>query len=319
MTRFRYDVVLRLGMCRSSGDAADAERAECPRTLAEIHDCLATEPACASFVDIPNLRLVKDVQTLEWLRKAPCPETVGELRALLASHVMPGVEPEDLWDLGVPYDVSLHWSQSGALDRFDAVFRHRTKASRSAVVAQAPCVAPRPWTAYVHQPRVREPRLALELALQHCVRERLPDYMTPSAFVILDAMPRTPNGKIDRRSLPQPAQQRGENPATYTPPQTDVERVIAETWQRILQVDRVGTHDNFFDLGANSLLMVQAHSHLRACLNPNLSLVDLFRYPTVSALAAHLSVTADNETGLQQSQERANTRLDAMRRRMAVR
>jgi len=115
------------------------------------------------------------------------------------------------------------------------------------------------------------------------------------------------------------AQQRGENPTTYTPPQTDVERVIAETWQRILHVDRVGTHDNFFDLGANSLLMVQAHSHLRACLNLDLSLVDLFRYPTVSTLAAHLSATADNETGLQQSQERANTRLDAMQRRMAAR
>jgi len=219
----------------------------------------------------------------------------------------------------VPYDVSVHWSRSGALDRFDAVFRHCTKASRGAVVAQAPCAAPRPWAAYVHQPHVREPRLALELVLKHCVRERLPDYMTPSAFVILDAMPRTPNGKIDRRSLPQPTRQRGENPVTYTPPQTDVERMIAETWQRILQVDRVGTHDNFFDLGANSLLMVQAHSHLRACLNPNLSLIDLFRYPTVSALAAHLSTTADNETGLQQSQERANTRLDAMRRRMAAR
>ena len=319
MTRFRYDVVLRLGACRSSGDAADAECAECPTTLAEVRDCLAIEPACASFVDIPNLRLVKDVQALEWLRKVPCPKTVGELRALLASHVTPGVEPEDLWNLDVPYDVSVHWSRSGALDRFDAVFRHCTKASRGAVVAQAPCAAPRPWAAYVHQPHVREPRLALELVLKHCVRERLPDYMTPSAFVILDAMPRTPNGKIDRRSLPQPTRQRGENPVTYTPPQTDVERMIAETWQRILQVDRVGTHDNFFDLGANSLLMVQAHSHLRACLNPNLSLIDLFRYPTVSALAAHLSTTADNETGLQQSQERANTRLDAMRRRMAAR
>src|SRR5262245_10442403 len=143
--------------------------------------------------------------------------------------------------------------------------------------------------------------------------------MTPSAFVILDAMPRTPNGKIDRQNLPQPAPQRGETMATYTPPQTDVERLIAEVWQGILHVDRVGTHDNFFDLGANSLLMVQAHSHLRACLNSNLSLVDLFRYPTVSALAAHLSATADNETELQQSQERDNTRLDAMRRRTAGR
>ena len=145
----------------------------------------------------------------------------------------------------MPYDVSVHWSRSSALDCFDAVFRHRTRASRSAVVAQAPCVAPRPWAAYVHQPRVHEPRLALELALQHRVHARLPDYMTPSAFVMLDAMPRTPNGKIDRCSLPQPAQQCGKNSATYTPPQTDVERVIAETWQRILQVDRVGTHDNF--------------------------------------------------------------------------
>lgn len=320
MTRFRYDVVLRLGQSPDHVDAIDLENAAPLTRLAEIRASLATEPAWVRFVDLPNPRLVKEVKALDLLRQAQCPETVGACRALLETQVTLGVEPEDLWSLDLPYDVSVSWARSGALDRVDAVFRHRTKVSRGTVVAQVPGIAPKPCAVYVHQPRRREPHLALEQALQHCVRERLPDYMTPSAFVILEAMPRTPNGKIDRRSLPQPARQRQAGPAAYTAPQTTVERVIAETWQRLLHLDRVGTQDNFFDLGANSLLMVQAHSQLRTFLNPALSLVDLFRYPTVSALAAHLSAAGGvDETGLQQSQERANTRLEAMRRRQAVR
>ena len=113
----------------------------------------------------------------------------------------------------------------------------------------------------VHQPRVDSGRLVHRLK-QH-LRETLPVYMVPGAFVVLDSLPLTPNGKIDRKALPAPDRQRTETASAYTAPASELESIIAQTWSELLGLDRVSTTDNFFDLGANSLLMVQAHAALR--------------------------------------------------------
>jgi amino acid adenylation domain-containing protein len=120
------------------------------------------------------------------------------------------------------------------------------------------------------------------------LRERLPAHMVPSAFVILDALPLTPNGKLDLRALPRPSGDRNQTTAAYLAPRSEAEQRIAAVWREALKLERVGIHDNFFDLGGHSLLLVQVHSRLRESY-PELALIDLFRYPTVSALAAYLS------------------------------
>ncbi len=123
--------------------------------------------------------------------------------------------------------------------------------------------------------------------LRAFLKQRLPDYMIPTVL-LLAQMPLTPNGKVNRQALPAPHDE-GAAPHTDSPPRTELERMIARVWQGVLDVDRVGVHDNFFDLGGHSLLLARVHQRLRELLPGDLPIVDLFRYPTVSALAQHLS------------------------------
>ena len=126
--------------------------------------------------------------------------------------------------------------------------------------------------------------------LRGFLRGRLPEFMIPSAFVVLDTLPLNPHGKVDRRSLslPAPDEEARERPA-YAAPANEIERQIAAAWQEVLGVERVGLHDNFFDLGGHSLRLVEVHARLLRDLGRDISIVTLFQYPTVAALAAHLA------------------------------
>ncbi|MGB0383610.1 MAG: amino acid adenylation domain-containing protein, partial [Ardenticatenaceae bacterium] len=120
------------------------------------------------------------------------------------------------------------------------------------------------------------------------LKKTLPDYMIPSAFVVLKKFPLTHNGKLDRRALPQPESQRPDLRTNYAAPRTATERAIAESWQSLLSVQNVGLHDNFFELGGDSLLAVRVVSDLRQRLNSPLEVYKLFEYPTVRTLADYL-------------------------------
>jgi len=125
-------------------------------------------------------------------------------------------------------------------------------------------------------------------ALRDFARERLPDYMLPSAFVALDTMPLTPSGKVARRLLPVPEQalaaaQHG------TPPRSRSERSMAEVWQRLLKVRQVNLEDNFFDLGGHSLLTIKLIQELQKATGKRLTIADIFENPTLAEFAALLS------------------------------
>jgi hypothetical protein len=122
-------------------------------------------------------------------------------------------------------------------------------------------------------------------ALRGHLRKTLPDYLVPAAFVALAALPVTANGKLDRRALPAPERPAGG--AGAAPPRNEVEARVATVWRDVLGVSAVGVHDNFFDLGGNSLLLLRVHGELRG-LKDGMRVVDLFRYPTLEALAAFL-------------------------------
>lgn len=125
--------------------------------------------------------------------------------------------------------------------------------------------------------------------LQGFLRHRLPDHMVPAIFTFLDELPLMPSGKVDRRALPISTGQLLDHRRDYVAPQTNVERTVAQIWQETLSVEKVGIHDNFFDLGGHSLLMTQVHERLQATLDRDVSLIDLFRYPTIAALSQYLS------------------------------
>src|SRR5262249_31591449 len=117
-------------------------------------------------------------------------------------------------------------------------------------------------------------------------QERLPDYMAPGAIVQLEAMPLTPNGKLDRRALPKPELNGAGR--LYIGPRTSVEEIVCGIWAEVLRVERVGIYDNFFELGGHSLLATQVVSRMRNLLGVEAPLRSLFTHPTVAAIAAEV-------------------------------
>jgi acyl carrier protein len=138
--------------------------------------------------------------------------------------------------------------------------------------------------------------------LKAALGAELPDYMIPGLFVFLDSLPLNPNGKVDRAALPLPDQPGGDD---YEPPVGKVETTISEIWAEILEITRVGLHNNFFDLGGHSLLLIKVQSKLEERLNTRVTIVDLFKYPTVASLAKFLHGERTEHVSLQRHQERA--------------
>jgi amino acid adenylation domain-containing protein len=124
--------------------------------------------------------------------------------------------------------------------------------------------------------------------LREFLRERLPEFMIPGVFVTtIDELPLTPSGKVDRRALPAPQETTETEPLEL--PRSNTERLLADVWKEVLQVEQVGLHENFFDLGGHSLLMVRVYDRLREEFGEKLTMLDLFKYPTISALTAFLT------------------------------
>ncbi|HEX7186034.1 MAG TPA: amino acid adenylation domain-containing protein [Thermoanaerobaculia bacterium] len=124
----------------------------------------------------------------------------------------------------------------------------------------------------------------------------LPEPLIPSELVFLEALPLTPHGKVDRRALPAPSGRGARAEAEHVPPRTEVERAIAAVWKEVLELERVGVRDSFFDLGGHSMALARVHVLLRERLGREIPIVDLFRYPTVAALAGHLALPAAEAT-----------------------
>jgi len=146
-------------------------------------------------------------------------------------------------------------------------------------------------------------------ALRAHLRGFLPEFMIPSNFVVLRDLPRTPNQKIDRNALPSPESIAAVAAPAAAPvaPTGELETVIAGIWREVLKVPAVGVQDNFFDLGGHSLLAVQVHSRLKKSLERELSITDLFRFPTIRGLAGYLGGEADGgavKSGLDRAAQR---------------
>ncbi len=127
--------------------------------------------------------------------------------------------------------------------------------------------------------------------LRRFLQQKLPDYMIPSTFVVLDAFPLTPNGKVDRRALPMPGQSRPELEEIFRAPRTPTEEMLADIWSQLLGFERVGIHDNFFQLGGHSLLATQLISRIRRTFAVELPLRILFEAPTVVQLAERIQMS----------------------------
>ena len=124
--------------------------------------------------------------------------------------------------------------------------------------------------------------------LQQFLKTKLPDYMIPSAFVVLDKFPLTPNGKINRKALPAPVPERPESKHGFTPPRTPTEETLAKIWRELLRQEVIGIDDNFFETGGHSLLAMQMLARVRNEFKTELSLRNIFEAPTIAELATML-------------------------------
>jgi len=151
--------------------------------------------------------------------------------------------------------------------------------------------------------------------LREFLSHQVPDYMVPSRWMFLDAWPTTTRGKIDRKALQAFARSMPDSFRERTLPRDERERSVAAIWEEVLGVREIGVHDNFFDLGGHSLLLPKVLTQLRALASRDLSMVDLFRYPTVHALAAAMGETFKDDGGQDaQTQRMKDTRNAGVRR-----
>jgi amino acid adenylation domain-containing protein len=152
--------------------------------------------------------------------------------------------------------------------------------------------------------------------LRKFFKKRLPDYMQPSAYVMLETLPLTPNGKVNRQALPAPDQSRPDDlKEAFVPASHPAEKMIAEIWAEALHLDRIGIYDNFFDLGGHSLLLMQVHSRISSLFHKNLPLIKMFEHSTVYSLARYLSESS-NEDALSREDQKQTQRLENRKTRL---
>jgi amino acid adenylation domain-containing protein/non-ribosomal peptide synthase protein (TIGR01720 family) len=277
LSRFRYDVVLAF-----DGDAAAPE----PRWLdwgRDVADLDALRRALAGGREptlgvrgIPNRRTLPHVLAAARLFGEDPPAAPAD-----------GVDPDDLRALAreLPCACAVSWAEGRPDGSFDVVFRRHGDGQPwyAPLAADAPPRA-RPWAEYANRPL--RGRLLRELVpdLRRHVAASLPEHMVPSAFVVLDAFPVTPNGKLDRRALPAPDSLRLELAQQFEAPREGAERDLAAVWARVLNLERVGARDNFFELGGDSILAIHVVAAARET-GWHVRARDLFEHPTVAALA----------------------------------
>ncbi|MFW9264015.1 amino acid adenylation domain-containing protein [Nostoc sp. CALU 546] len=170
------------------------------------------------------------------------------------------------------------------LGEIEAALSQHPHVQASCVIAREDTPGDKRLVAYI------VPQLQVTLTISELrsdLKKKLPDYMVPSAIVILESLPLTPNGKIDRRALPAP-EPSSELLEKYVAPRNPIEEILSLIWQQVLKVDLVGRHDNFFELGGHSLLATQLISRVRSSLKVELPLRSLFAAPTIAELSHNI-------------------------------
>jgi amino acid adenylation domain-containing protein len=179
------------------------------------------------------------------------------------------------------------------LGEIEAVLGEHEAVRQAVIIAREDTPGDKQLVAYIVSEGEQVPSVSV---LRHFLKEKLPEHMVPSAFVVLEKLPLSPNGKIDRKALPVPVNLRPQSESSYVAPRTEMERTITDIWQEVLHLEKIGMNDNFFDLGGHSLRMAQVHSRLRDKLQRDLSMLEMFKFPTINSLVAYLNRGENEET-----------------------
>jgi SAM-dependent methyltransferase/acyl carrier protein len=289
LTRFRYDVVLQAnGSARLLEGCAELEWGRLGGVEALGAYLRSQSPELLLVRGVPSARLGAERRKLEVIERADPEATLGSLG--MEQLVEPGgVEPEQLWALEgeLPYEIQIDWAGRGDAASFDLVCVARSAGANRPTVWGAGSRRPdsRPWNAYANAVRRQPTQQHLERALRQHVGRKLPDYMVPSTFVWMDALPLTPSGKLNRRALPAPSSASIYADDVYAAPETELHRQIAAVWSEVLGIEQIGIDSSFFNIGGHSLLAMQVVSRLSDSLNLDIPLRLMFETPTIRGFA----------------------------------
>jgi amino acid adenylation domain-containing protein len=310
LTKFRYDVILHAGHPESlQSEIVWHDWRELEPRLSAIESLLESEVAQAfGLHHVPNRRLQSERYARTWLNEAKPTATVEDYRRSLGQQREAGISLNQLrhlaWNHG--WQVEVSWLNVMHDSEFELVF------SRSSQPAQFARRSPGiELSKYANMPAQKNRASELIPSLQASLKEKLPDYMLPDAFVLLDEFPLTSNGKLDRRKLPEPDRSDLMTGSEFASPQTPTEEILARLWGEILGLGQVGRYDNFFELGGHSLLATRLVARVRQTFKVDLSLRRLFERPTLTAVADFIDhpygQTGNEQAGLAVGQYRAAT------------
>jgi amino acid adenylation domain-containing protein len=302
LTQFRYNVILHIKAEKADPKCDESEKQgelkwldwiEDNLTISTIHQLLTeTKSAAIGITRIPNARVMAAVKTTECLSEDGKFKTAGQLQKALQDFKNLGIEPEDLYGMSeeLSYTLNISWSDAGGDGCYDAIFARKEAINNQRIplsiqgrTKDAGFITKKSnLHSYANNPLQAKAARKLIPQLQNYLTEKLPEYMVPSAFVVLESLPITPNGKVDRRALPAPEPIKPELSGSYVAPRTPVEEMLVKIWAEILGLKRLAIHDNFFELGGHSLLATQLISRVRDALEIELPLRSVFEAPTIT-------------------------------------
>jgi acyl-CoA synthetase (AMP-forming)/AMP-acid ligase II/acyl carrier protein len=297
LTLFRYDVLLHVGKSSPSMSYESLDWQEQKLTLLGIRRILIeSDHEVLGITRVPNARLLAEVKIAEALLSSIESETVDDLRGALRESREMAIDPEDLWDIGreLSYDVDISYSTRGGYGYCDALFKRRISDREQKSHPLLFLVdLPSDLNEYANNPLYGKFVRTVMLQLRDFLKDKLPDYMVPSAFVVIDSLPLTPNGKVDRQALPKPMT--GVTREASVAPRNAVEERLVDIWCEVLEIESIGIHDNFFELGGHSLLATQVISRVRNAFQVELPLQVIFETPTVVGLAQAIAAASETE------------------------
>jgi non-ribosomal peptide synthase protein (TIGR01720 family) len=288
LTNFRYDVMLHIGATPPLvRGITPVDWTADGLTLERLKNYLEAAKNIEFIVGIPNSRVNSELGARQTLAELGTEGTVESLRHRILESTV-GIDPEDVVGAGAAlgYEVEIYHSWSGGPSAFDALFRRpRSASERRGPIPMTLSLESRtkPWAYYTNNPmrglflRNMVPRIRDFLAA------RLPDYMIPSQYVLLEHIPKTASGKVDRRRLPEPDHARPDLGVEYVEPTLEIEKTLAKIWSDVLHVERLGVYDNFFELGGDSILGIQIVSRARDA-GLEISPKHIFSHQTIAEL-----------------------------------
>ncbi|HEY2498363.1 MAG TPA: amino acid adenylation domain-containing protein, partial [Candidatus Angelobacter sp.] len=290
LTRFRYDVVLHVGKPVPLLECEWLSWKDQHLSPERLQEILSREqPDLLGVTGVPDSRLQRDVEAVRILALENRPATAADLRQQLERESPCPIELEDIWSLEKELPYRLEVRRSREVGACDVLFRRcdsDVDGKRDGIVSfPGNAVASSELKALVND--TLKPRLNKSLVPQvrNWLSKNLPDYMVPGAFLVMEALPLTGTGKLDRKALPVPESVSAD---LWKPPRTSQEKMLSAVFAEALGVERVSIDGNFFALGGHSLMATRVISRIRRNLGINLPVRVLFEHPTVEELAQQL-------------------------------